>query len=47
MNVILNVRKSKFWCPPKNIKCQCFGTEWDKKSNLGWIGRIDAGGPNE
>jgi len=47
MDIVLNVRKSNIWTPPKNIYCQCFGTEWDKKSNLGWIGRIDTGGLDE
>jgi hypothetical protein len=44
---ILKVRKSKFWVPPINIICQRLGAEWDRKSNLGWIGRIDTGGRYE
>ena len=27
-----------------NLITQCYGTEWDRKSNLGWMGRIDTGG---
>ena len=42
-----DVIKSKIWMPPINITCQCFGTEWDRKSNLGWMGRIDTGGRYE
>ena len=34
---------SKTWKPPENIKSQSFG--WGKKANLGWVGRIDTGGP--
>jgi len=44
---ILKVRKSKVWFPPLNMTCQCLGAEWDRKSNLGWLGRIDAGGRYE
>ena len=47
MNIVLNVRISNFWTPPPNVMNQCLGPEWDKKSNLGWIGRIDAGGSSE
>tara|TARA_R100000808_G_C2125641_1_gene135973 strand:- start:230 stop:373 length:144 start_codon:yes stop_codon:yes gene_type:complete len=47
MDIVLNVRISNFWYPPKNISCQCLGAEWDKKSIFVWIGRIDAGGLDE
>jgi hypothetical protein len=47
MDIVLKVRISNVWKPPANIKCQCLGTEWDRKSNFGWIGRIDTGGPND
>tara|TARA_R100000664_G_C2717657_1_gene112180 strand:- start:97 stop:291 length:195 start_codon:yes stop_codon:yes gene_type:complete len=47
MDIVLKVRISNVWKPPANIKCQTFGPEWNRKSNLGWIGRIDAGGLDE
>ena len=30
----------------KHLNSQCFGAEWSRKKNLGWIGRIDTGGTN-
>ena len=47
MDIVLKVKKSNFWKPPENITCQCFGIEWSRKTNLGWIGKIDTGGLND
>ena len=42
---ILKVKKSKFWEPVENIKSQCCGAEWSRKSNLIFMGNFHGGGP--
>ena len=35
---------SNHWKPPENIKNQCHGAEWSRKSNLSFFGILDLGG---
>ena len=44
---ILNIFISNFWPPALNIKNQCLGNEWSRKSNIAYTGKIDLGGRND